>query len=136
MKEVKQDKLGTVGAVALDQNGNLAAGTSTGGMTNKRYGRIGDVQRLARFPEIAHQFQRVQQAPGIAARIQQQGIVFVDDDFCLGAETVDLIGGSVVRRGLCRDHGRHEHADKPEQKQWGDKQVVHHLRPREISRQQ
>lgn len=32
----------TVGAVALDQNGNLAAGTSTGGMTNKRYGRIGD----------------------------------------------------------------------------------------------
>jgi beta-aspartyl-peptidase (threonine type) len=35
-------KLGTVGAVALDQYGNLAAGTSTGGMTNKRYGRIGD----------------------------------------------------------------------------------------------
>ena len=33
---------GTVGAVALDQKGNLAAGTSTGGMTNKRYGRIGD----------------------------------------------------------------------------------------------
>ncbi len=42
-KIVKQDKLGTVGAVALDQDGNLAAGTSTGGMTNKRYGRIGDV---------------------------------------------------------------------------------------------
>lgn len=35
-------KFGTVGAVALDKNGNLAAGTSTGGMTNKRYGRIGD----------------------------------------------------------------------------------------------
>ncbi len=33
---------GTVGAVALDQKGNLAAGTSTGGMTNKRFGRIGD----------------------------------------------------------------------------------------------
>ncbi len=43
MEVVKQDKLGTVGAVALDNNGNLAAGTSTGGMTNKRYGRIGDV---------------------------------------------------------------------------------------------
>lgn len=50
LKEVKismtmpsQVKLGTVGAVALDMNGNLAAGTSTGGMTNKRYGRIGDV---------------------------------------------------------------------------------------------
>jgi len=35
-------KVGTVGAVALDKFGNLAAGTSTGGMTNKRYGRIGD----------------------------------------------------------------------------------------------
>ena len=35
-------KFGTVGAVALDQHGNLAAGTSTGGMTGKRWGRIGD----------------------------------------------------------------------------------------------
>lgn len=35
-------KYGTVGAVALDRNGHLAAGTSTGGMTNKKYGRIGD----------------------------------------------------------------------------------------------
>ncbi len=35
-------RFGTVGAVALDNDGNLAAGTSTGGMTNKRYGRIGD----------------------------------------------------------------------------------------------
>ena len=35
-------KFGTVGAVALDRAGNLAAGTSTGGMTNKRFGRIGD----------------------------------------------------------------------------------------------
>ncbi len=33
---------GTVGAVALDRNGNLAAGTSTGGMTNKMFGRVGD----------------------------------------------------------------------------------------------
>jgi beta-aspartyl-peptidase (threonine type) len=35
-------KFGTVGAVALDVHGNLAAGTSTGGMTNKQYGRVGD----------------------------------------------------------------------------------------------
>jgi beta-aspartyl-peptidase (threonine type) len=35
-------KFGTVGCVALDKFGNLAAGTSTGGMTNKKYGRIGD----------------------------------------------------------------------------------------------
>lgn len=39
---IKDSKFGTVGCVALDKNGNLAAGTSTGGMTNKRYGRIGD----------------------------------------------------------------------------------------------
>lgn len=38
----RDDKYGTVGAVALDQFGNLAAATSTGGMTNKKYGRIGD----------------------------------------------------------------------------------------------
>lgn len=35
-------KFGTVGAVALDQHGNVAAATSTGGMTNKRYNRVGD----------------------------------------------------------------------------------------------
>lgn len=39
---IKDSKFGTVGCAALDKNGNLAAGTSTGGMTNKRYGRIGD----------------------------------------------------------------------------------------------
>src|SRR5213075_279017 len=33
---------GTVGCVALDTRGNLAAGTSTGGITNKKYGRVGD----------------------------------------------------------------------------------------------
>lgn len=38
----RDKKFGTVGAVALDKNNNLAAGTSTGGMTNKRYGRVGD----------------------------------------------------------------------------------------------
>lgn len=39
---IKDQKMGTVGACALDKYGNLAAGTSTGGMTNKKYGRIGD----------------------------------------------------------------------------------------------
>lgn len=38
----KDSKFGTVGAVACDMNGNIAAATSTGGMTNKKYGRIGD----------------------------------------------------------------------------------------------
>jgi L-asparaginase / beta-aspartyl-peptidase len=39
---VKDKKLGTVGAAACDTNGNIAAATSTGGMTNKQWGRVGD----------------------------------------------------------------------------------------------
>ena len=39
---IRDSKFGTVGCVALDQAGNLAAGTSTGGMTNKKWDRIGD----------------------------------------------------------------------------------------------
>jgi len=38
----RERKFGTVGCVALDRHGNLAAGTSTGGITNKRFGRVGD----------------------------------------------------------------------------------------------
>ncbi len=41
-EDFKNQKFGTVGCVALDQAGNLAAGTSTGGMTNKKWNRIGD----------------------------------------------------------------------------------------------
>lgn len=40
--EKEKEYLGTVGCCALDKNGNLAAGTSTGGMVNKKYNRIGD----------------------------------------------------------------------------------------------
>lgn len=39
---IKKEKNGTVGCCALDKRGNLAAGTSTGGMVNKRYNRVGD----------------------------------------------------------------------------------------------
>src|SRR5215475_5078612 len=43
LEELMRDKkFGTVGAVACDDKGNIAAATSTGGMTNKKYGRIGD----------------------------------------------------------------------------------------------
>ncbi|WP_242157142.1 isoaspartyl peptidase/L-asparaginase family protein [Aestuariivivens sediminis] len=41
-RDINDSKFGTVGCVALDKHGNLAAGTSTGGMTDKRWGRIGD----------------------------------------------------------------------------------------------
>jgi L-asparaginase / beta-aspartyl-peptidase len=42
MPVADENRFGTVGAVALDRDGNLAAGTSTGGTTNKRFGRVGD----------------------------------------------------------------------------------------------
>jgi L-asparaginase / beta-aspartyl-peptidase len=41
-EDLQDKKFGTVGCVALDAQGNIAAGTSTGGMTNKKFGRIGD----------------------------------------------------------------------------------------------
>lgn len=41
-EDLQDSKFGTVGCAALDKHGDLAAGTSTGGMTNKRWGRIGD----------------------------------------------------------------------------------------------
>jgi len=41
-RALEREEHGTVGCVALDKEGNLCAGTSTGGMTNKKYGRIGD----------------------------------------------------------------------------------------------
>ena len=45
-KLMRDKKFGTVGAVACDINGNIAAATSTGGMTNKKYGRIGDTPMI------------------------------------------------------------------------------------------
>jgi L-asparaginase / beta-aspartyl-peptidase len=45
-KLMRDKKFGTVGAVACDVNGNIAAATSTGGMTNKKYGRIGDTPMI------------------------------------------------------------------------------------------
>jgi beta-aspartyl-peptidase (threonine type) len=41
-RALEKEKHGTVGCVALDRDGNLCAGTSTGGITNKKHGRIGD----------------------------------------------------------------------------------------------
>ena len=49
---INDSKYGTVGCVALDKNGNLAAGTSTGGMTNKRWGRIGDSPIIGRMGRV------------------------------------------------------------------------------------
>lgn len=89
------DKFGTVGAVALDINGNIAAGTSTGGMTNKRFGRVGDVpvigagtyadNRTAGISATGHgeYFIRGVVAHDIASRIDYAG-----EDLATAARTV------------------------------------------------
>ncbi len=78
-------KVGTVGAVALDKKGNISAGTSTGGMTNKRFGRIGDspVIGAGTFAENescavsatghGEYFIRYNVAADICARVKYQG---------------------------------------------------------------
>lgn len=78
-------KVGTVGAVALDSQGNIAAGTSTGGMTNKRFGRVGDAPIIGAgtfadnnscaVSATGHgeYFIRYNVAADICARVQYQG---------------------------------------------------------------
>ena len=79
-------KFGTVGAVALDKSGNLTAGTSTGGMTAKRFGRIGDAPIIGAGTYANNEscavsatghgeyFIRYHVAADICARMQYQGI--------------------------------------------------------------
>lgn len=78
-------KFGTVGAVALDMQGNLAAGTSTGGMTGKRWGRVGDspligagtyadAQCAVSATGWGEYFIRVGVARMICARMAMQGV--------------------------------------------------------------
>lgn len=78
--------MGTVGAVAIDRQGNLAAATSTGGMTAKRYGRIGDAPVIGAGTYADNQscavsatghgefFIRYQVAADICARVKYAGI--------------------------------------------------------------
>jgi len=78
--------MGTVGAVAIDSHGNLAAATSTGGMTAKRYGRIGDAPIIGAGNYADNQscavsatghgefFIRYRVASDICARVKYQGI--------------------------------------------------------------
>jgi beta-aspartyl-peptidase (threonine type) len=77
---------GTVGAVALDQAGNLAAATSTGGLTNKRFGRVGDSPIIGAGTYASNQscgisatgtgeyFIRFTVARDICARVEYQSI--------------------------------------------------------------
>ena len=93
-------KVGTVGAVALDKNGNIAAGTSTGGMTNKRFGRIGDAPVIGAgtFAENescavsatghGEYFIRYNVAADICARVKYQG------------KTIEQAGNQVIHQVL------------------------------------
>lgn len=98
---IAEKKFGTVGAVALDQAGNLAAATSTGGLTNKRYGRIGDspIVGLGTYADAAvavsatgtgEAFMRAVAAYDVAARMRYCGV-----DVTTAARTV--IHESVAR---------------------------------------
>jgi beta-aspartyl-peptidase (threonine type) len=83
------EKYGTVGAVALDANGYLAAATSTGGMTNKRYGRIGDAPIIGTGTYAndicaisctgwGEYFIRLVMAKSVADRIEMKGMTLND----------------------------------------------------------
>ena len=85
-----EKKFGTVGAVALDSHGHVAAATSTGGITNKRYGRVGDSpligsgtwadDRSAAISATGHGefFMRTVVAHNIASRIRLVGSTLAD----------------------------------------------------------
>jgi len=104
-------KYGTVGAVALDRDGNLAAGTSTGGMTMKRWGRVGDVpiigagtyadNRSCAVSATGHgeYFIRLTVARDICAQIEYGGkavIEAADDVINNRLETLGGDGGVIV----------------------------------------
>ncbi|MCQ8877125.1 isoaspartyl peptidase/L-asparaginase [Pseudoalteromonas shioyasakiensis] len=99
-------KMGTVGAVALDKNGNLAAGTSTGGMTAKRFGRIGDAPVIGAgtFADNAscavsatghgEYFIRYNVAADICARVQYQDKTIVQAGNEVINDVLKPIGGT------------------------------------------
>ncbi len=90
--------MGTVGAVACDAKGRLAAATSTGGMTNKKYGRIGDTPLIGQGTYADETcavsctghgefFMRGVTAYDVAARMKYKGLSLVD----AAAETIDRL---------------------------------------------
>ncbi|GFR59531.1 isoaspartyl peptidase [Elysia marginata] len=97
-------KFGTVGCVALDKDGNITAGTSTGGMTNKRWGRIGDSPIIGSGTYANNKtcgvsctgwgeyFIRAQVAYDISAMINYKG-------FSLGEATKEVIHKKLTKLG-------------------------------------
>jgi len=99
-------KMGTVGAVALDSHGNLAAATSSGGMTNKRQGRIGDTPIIGAgtyadnatcavsATGVGEFIMRAVLAYDIAALMQYERMILVDAANLVVMDKLTAIGGS------------------------------------------
>lgn len=99
-------KLGTVGAVALDLHGNLAAATSTGGLTNKRPGRVGDTPLIGAgcyannatcavsATGTGEAFMRLVAAYDVSARMAYQGRPLDEAAGCVVFEKLPAIGGA------------------------------------------
>lgn len=99
------EKYGTVGAVALDRAGNLAAGTSTGGTTNKRWGRVGDSPIIGAGTWADNEtcavsstgdgeyFIRAAAAHDVAARMKYGGFSVREAADAVIHETVPALGG-------------------------------------------
>jgi L-asparaginase / beta-aspartyl-peptidase len=105
-----EHKRGTVGAVALDRHGNIAAGTSTGGLTNKRWGRVGDSPVIGagtyadnRSVAVSatgtgEMFIRTAAAYSVAARVMLQGkpLAQAADETLAEVAAIDGDGGLIV----------------------------------------
>jgi beta-aspartyl-peptidase (threonine type) len=126
---LNERKFGTVGAVALDSQGRLAAGTSTGGMTAKRWGRVGDVPVLGAGTYASNRdgcavsatgdgefYIRASVARDICARIagwdrqpRQRPWAEVNDALSLGGSGGVIVDGRVMaaKAELRHDHLRH-----------------------------
>lgn len=101
-----EDKFGTIGVVALDRQGNLAAATSTGGLTNKRFGRVGDSPLIGAgtFAENAtcavsctgygEEFIRAVVAHDVAARMRYKGESLAEASRQVVCTRLPQLGGS------------------------------------------
>jgi len=101
-----QDRTGTVGAVAVDRHGNLAAATSTGGMTNKRDGRIGDTPIIGAgtyadnntcavtATGVGEQIMRGMVSYDIAALMEYKGMTLAEAANLVVMEKLAALGGS------------------------------------------
>src|SRR5690606_34474322 len=114
-EDVKDSKHGTVGCVALDKFGDIAAGTSTGGMTNKKFGRIGDAPIIGAGTYANNAtcgisstgwgefFIRLAVAHDISALIEYQGLDLNTAAEKVVVDKLGAIGGTGGVIGLTRD---------------------------------